>query len=194
MAHIASAAWRTVQPLITEYGVDSHLCGDLTRHVEAAVHRPRTYQGLLDETRRKSEYAEITEVLEERLFLQVKTALRRHFGTPVCRIPAQRSVAYRYGPGVGFVAHHDEVTEAERQRARTNGQPVVGGDITVVVWLSSPESYAGGALFFESPALELRPPRGAVAAFPATRDYIHGVRPIESGERTTVIMRLAIPA
>lgn len=192
MAHITSAAWRTVPPLVTEYGIDSHLCDDLTRHLAAAVHRPRTYQGLLDETVRKSEYAEITEALEERLFHQARPALRHHFGTPVCRISTQTSVAYRYGPGVGFVAHHDEVTEVERQRARTNGQPVVGGDITVVVWLSGPDSYAGGALFFENPALELRPPRGAVVAFPATREYVHGVRPIESGERTTVIMRVAV--
>lgn len=190
MAHLASATWRTVPPLITEYGIDSHLCDDLARYVETATHRPRTYQGLLDETLRKSDYAEIPGVLEGRLCHQVEPTLRRHFGTPVRRIPTQQSVAYRYGPGVGFVAHHDEVTEIERERARTNGQPIVGGDVTVVVWLTGPESYAGGALFFENPALELRPPRGAVAAFPATRDYVHGVRPIQSGVRTTVIMRV----
>lgn len=190
MAHIASAAWRTVPPLITEYGIDSHLCDDLTRYVETATHRPRTYQGLLDETLRKSDYAEIPGDLEGRLFHQVKPMLRRHFRIGVRRIPTQRSVAYRYGAGVGFVAHHDEVTEIEKERARTNGQPVVGGDITVVVWLTGPESYAGGALFFESLALELRPPRGAVAAFPATRDYVHGVRPIQSGVRTTVVLRV----
>ncbi|MBB1259392.1 2OG-Fe(II) oxygenase [Streptomyces alkaliterrae] len=191
MAHIASAAWRTAPPMITEYGIDSRLCDDLSRHLEAAVHRPRTYQGRLDERLRKSEYAEISDDLERWLFQQVKPVLRHHFGTPVRRIPTQRSIAYRYGPGVGFVAHHDEVTEIERERARTTGQPVVGGDITVVTWLSGPESYEGGALFFENPALELRPARGAVVAFPATRAYVHGVRPIESGVRTTVITRVA---
>ncbi|MCE7080458.1 2OG-Fe(II) oxygenase [Streptomyces sp. ST2-7A] len=194
MAHVDPAAWKTVPPLVTEHGIDSHLCDGLTRHVETAVHRPRTYQGLLDETIRNSEYAEIPDPLEARLFHRVKPALRNHFRTSVGRIPTQKSVAYRYGPGVGFVAHHDEVTEVERERARTNGQPVVGGDITVVVWLSGPENYTGGALFFESPALELRPPRGAVVAFPATPDHIHGVRPIESGERITVIMRVAVSA
>ncbi|MFI5981995.1 hypothetical protein ACIBEA_14065 [Streptomyces sp. NPDC051555] len=53
------------------------------------------------------------------------------------------------------MAHHDEVTDVERERARTDGQPVVGGDLTLLVWLNTPDSYAGGELFFENPAQEI---------------------------------------
>lgn len=192
MALLTSTPWQTAPLLVLERGIDPALLNDLTTCTSIARHHPRTFQGVLDETLRKSDYTEIPDDLEERLYLQLKIALEHHFDTRISRIPEQRAVAYRYGPGVGFVAHHDEVTDIERERARANGQPIVGGDITVVTWLSGPDDYIGGALFFDNPTRELRPLVGAVAAFPATRDYMHGVRPIESGERTTVILRVAV--
>ncbi|WP_181785318.1 2OG-Fe(II) oxygenase [Streptomyces phytophilus] len=192
MADTGTTNWRTAAPLVAKAGIDAELCTDLIRYASTAAHSPRTYQGVLDESQRKSDYTEIPGPLEERLFSQVEPVMEQHFGVRVQRIPAQQCVAYRYGEGVGFVAHHDEVTDIEREHARTNGQPVVGGDITVVTWLSGPDEYQGGALFFQEPPIDLRPPRGSVVAFPATRDHVHGVRPITAGLRTTVILRVAV--
>jgi PKHD-type hydroxylase len=194
VARLAIPAWKTSPPMIKEAAIPPLLLRTLAQHIDHSPRCPRTYQGVLDENLRKSDYAELADGLELELFRQVQDDVERHFRTPVHRIPTQKSVAYRYGPGVGFVAHHDEVTDVEREHARTNGQPLVGGDITVVTWLSGPDEYAGGALFFEAPTLEVRPPKGTVVAFPATRDYMHGVRPIQEGERTTVILRVAAAA
>ncbi|MFJ6519295.1 2OG-Fe(II) oxygenase [Streptomyces filamentosus] len=159
-------------------------------HVKHQIPRPRTYQGVIDETLRKSEYVEIPPHLEDAVASHCFGHVRDHFEIAPKRIPSQPAVAYCYGPGVGFVAHHDEVTDIERERARTNGQPVVGGDLTLVVWLNTPDSYRGGELFFEDPAQEIKPPCGTLVAFPATRDHIHGVRPITRGERVTLVVRV----
>ncbi|MGM9438976.1 2OG-Fe(II) oxygenase [Streptomyces murinus] len=158
-------------------------------HAKTWTARPRTYQGVIDESLRKSEYIEVPPSLEELVISHCAAHVRGHFGITPTRKPAQPAVIYRYGPGVGFVAHHDEVTDVERERARTNGQPVVGGDLTLVIWLNTPDSYGGGELFFEHPAQDFKPPSGTLVAFPATRNHIHGVRPITRGERVTLVVR-----
>ncbi|MGY3201882.1 2OG-Fe(II) oxygenase [Streptomyces sp. TE5632] len=181
--------WKSRLPLVVESAIPLSLCGALMDHVKNQTARPRTYQGVIDESLRKSEYVEVPAHLEEAVISRCATHLRGHFEIVPKRIPTQPSVVYRYGAGVGFVAHHDEVTDIERERARTNGQPVVGGDLTLVVWLNTPDSYGGGELFFENPAQEIKPPCGTLVAFPATRDHIHGVRPITRGERVTLVVR-----
>ncbi|MFE7409561.1 2OG-Fe(II) oxygenase [Streptomyces laurentii] len=183
--------WKTRLPLLVESAVPRSLCGALMEHAKNQSARPRTYQGVIDESLRKSEYVEVPTHLEEAVISHGAAHVRGHFEIRPRRIPTQPAVVYRYGPGVGFVAHHDEVTDIERERARTNGQPVVGGELTLVVWLSRPDSYSGGELFFENPAQEIKPPCGSLAAFPATRDHVHGVRPITRGERVTFVARTA---
>lgn len=185
--------WHTASPLLIEKALPEELCDDLLCYIKDSASRPRTFQGELNETLRKSDYVEMDRDLERRVFTSTRHILVSHFGTDVSPI-RQPSVAYLYGPGAGFVAHHDEVSEIEKERAATNGQPVVGGDITMVFWLSHPPEYEGGALFFDTPPMEFRPPRGAAVAFPATRDYIHGVRPITTGERITLVMRVSAGA
>ncbi|MEV2203294.1 MULTISPECIES: 2OG-Fe(II) oxygenase [Streptomyces] len=182
--------WKSRLPLVVESAIPLSLCGALTDHVKNHTARPRTYQGVIDESLRKSEYVEIPTHLQEAVISHCAAHVRSHFEIAPKGIPSQPAVVYRYGPGVGFVAHHDEVTEIERERARTNGQPVVGGDLTLVVWLNTPDSYGGGELFFESPAQEIKPPCGTLVAFPATRDRIHGVRPVTRGERVTLVVRV----
>ncbi|MEU6709298.1 2OG-Fe(II) oxygenase [Streptomyces wuyuanensis] len=182
--------WKSRLPLVVESAIPLSLCGALMDHVKNHTARPRTYQGVIDESLRKSEYVEIPMHLEEAVISHCAAHVRDHFEIAPKRIPTQPAVVYLYGPGAGFVAHHDEVTDIERERAQTNGQPVVGGDLTLVVWLNTPDSYGGGELFFENPAAEIKPPRGTLVAFPATRDHSHGVRPITRGERVTLVVRL----
>ncbi|SCF70155.1 PKHD-type hydroxylase [Streptomyces sp. DconLS] len=181
--------WKTRLPLLAEGAVPLSLCAALMDHAKTRIARPRTYQGVIDESLRKSEYIEVPPALEEMVISHCAAHVRNHFGITPARKPAQPAVIYRYGPGVGFVAHHDEVTDVERERARTNGQPVVGGDVTLVIWLNTPDSYGGGELFFKNPTQDFKPSCGSLIAFPATRNHIHGVRPITRGERVTLVVR-----
>ncbi|MEV7783366.1 2OG-Fe(II) oxygenase [Kitasatospora sp. NPDC088351] len=186
---MTSASWNTLGPLIVDNALPAVLCEELLRHFEHSTQRPRSYQGVIDETLRKCKYVEVPERLANLVMAAVSPHIDAFFGVDTYPVPGQPTVIYRYGPGVGFVTHHDEVTETELERAATNGQPVIGGDLTTVLFLSGPDEYGGGALYFEEPPLDLRPAKGALVAFPATRDFMHGVRPITGGARYSLLTR-----
>jgi PKHD-type hydroxylase len=124
---------------------------------------------------------ELTAFASERLGPTYGLRIRASLGAPV--------MLYRYGLGVGFLPHHDEVTAEELRRAETNGQPVMGGDLTIVVFLNSLDEYTGGELFFPELGLSFKPDVGAGVVFPATRSFVHGVAPITQGARFTCVAR-----
>lgn len=177
-------------PYVIEDALPPRWCTYLVETFRQARASPRSYQGVVDRDLRECEFVEVPERSAASLSDLVETILQGACGLRTRATPDQPQVIYRYGPGVGFTTHHDEVTETEVERAAVTGQPVLGGDVTVVCLLNSRQAYAGGALYFESPVqVELRPPRGSLVAFPATRDFLHGVRPIEGGERFVAVVR-----
>ncbi|MCC9311931.1 2OG-Fe(II) oxygenase [Kitasatospora sp. RB6PN24] len=186
---MTSTSWNTLGPLTVDNALPAVLCEELLRHFEHSAQRPRSYQGMVDQSMRNCEYGEVPEALANLVTAAVTPHVDAFFGVATYPVPGQPTLIYRYGPGVGFVTHHDEVTAQELERAATNGQPVIGGDLTTVLFLSGPYEYAGGALYFEEPPLDLRPAKGALVAFPATRAFMHGVRPITAGARYTVLAR-----
>ena len=48
------------------------------------------------------------------------------------------------------------------------------------------DEYAGGEIYFPQHNIELRPTPGTIVWFPGTSDFLHGVKPIQSGERITI--------
>jgi PKHD-type hydroxylase len=164
-------------------------CEELRARFAAGVPRPRSYQGVVDAELRKCtfealEWADVPEF--ERLVAQ---RVEPTFGIALRIEPASPVMLYRYGPGVGFVPHHDEVTEVEVEHAQTNGQPVMGGDITIVAFLNDADEYGGGELFFPDIDASFKPEAGTATVFPATRDFIHGVARVRHGERFTCVAR-----
>jgi predicted 2-oxoglutarate/Fe(II)-dependent dioxygenase YbiX len=101
-------------------------------------------------------------------------------------------VIYRYPRGVGFTPHHDRVTAIELARARDNGQPVLGGEFTAVLFLSDSEEYGGGELYFPDHRLAFKPASGSLVVFPATEEFVHGVAPVTWGERLTTVARIDV--
>ncbi|MEV6984492.1 2OG-Fe(II) oxygenase [Sphaerisporangium sp. NPDC051017] len=188
----STPTWNTRAPLCVDNVLPAALCLELLRHFDSSVQRPRSYQGIVNESLRKCAYAAVPQLLADRVTDTVTPHLDGYFGVETRAVPGQPALIYRYGPGVGFVTHHDEVTAEETDRAAANGQPIIGGDLTTLLFLSGPDEYGGGDLYFVEPPLELRPARGALIAFPATRQYLHGVRPITSGERYTLLIRRAV--
>lgn len=176
--------------LVAEHVVCEELCNQLLASFKAQNARPRSYQGAVDPTVRKCDYAHVPTDLAKQVDGLIAERIDSHFALTTRPIPDQPHLIYRYGEGVGFTTHHDEVTDVEQERARTNAQPVIGGDITAVVFLNPPDAYVGGALYFEQPVqAEVRPSRGSLVSFPAIREFLHGVRPIEAGERFTLLAR-----
>lgn len=143
--------WNKRGPLTADGVLPDILCRELLRHFENSAQRSRSYQGIVDEKLRKCDFVEVPEQLANRVSAAVTPHIDGFFGVETYPVPGQPVLIYRYGTGVGFVTHHDEVTEIERERAATNGQPIIGGDLTTVLFLSGPGEYGGGALYFEEP-------------------------------------------
>lgn len=181
--------WHQRGPLVAEKAVTEQFCDKLLAEIDGDKGRPRSYQGVVDVSQRSCDYVALPGRLSAIVGDVIGDHVDDYFATRSKPVEQQAPLIYRYGEGVGFVTHHDEVTDVELERAEHNGQPVVGGDLTTLLFLNCPSNYVGGALYFENPALELRPPKGSLVAFPATRDFMHGVRPIEDGERFTLLAR-----
>jgi PKHD-type hydroxylase len=185
-------AWQERGPFVLHELVPAELCNRLLDAFRAAEARPRSYQGVIDASQRKCDYAEAPGQLASQVNAVVAEQIGELFGVESEPVAAQPLLVYRYRQGIGFVTHHDEVTDVELSRSCHNGQPVIGGDLTTILFLNDPREYVGGALYFEAPPLELRPSRGTVVTFPATRQFMHGVRPIEQGERYTLLARRTV--
>jgi PKHD-type hydroxylase len=187
-------AWHDRGPFVLHELVPAELCDQLLDAFWAAESRPRSYQGVVDASQRKCDYAEVPVPLAIQVTAVVAEHVDELFGVRSEPVARQPLLIYRYRLGIGFVTHHDEVTDVEVERSCHNGQPVIGGDLTTILFLNDPREYVGGALYFEAPPLELRPSRGTVVTFPATRQFMHGVRPIEQGERYTLLGRRTVVA
>lgn len=186
--------WRETLPLVAEEIIPTSLSKELLECFRESVAQPRSYQGIVDPAQRSCDFVEVPEAWAAELDRAIAKRVDDHFGVRSEFKADQPLLIYRYGPGVGFVMHHDEVTDIELERSTSNGQPVIGGDITTIISLNGPDEYTGGALRFEDPALRLLPPAGTLVAFPATRDYVHCVDPIISGDRFTLLGRRQIVA
>lgn len=186
-------AWHRRGPLVMCGGVSGQLCAALLDRFREAVPRPRSYQGVVDNSQRRCDFVSVdADDVDPELSWLCTAVVEPSLGVLTRSIAGQPMMLYRYPQGVGFVTHHDEVTEVETERGRTNGQPILYGDITVVVGLNPCSDYEGGELFFEDPDLVVKLDEGTVVAFPATHRFVHGVRPVVAGERLSLIFRVDV--
>jgi PKHD-type hydroxylase len=186
--------WDRRGPFVIASVLSYQLVGQLLDVLNASQARPRSYQGIVDPNVRNCSYVEVPEELAQEVNRSVDDHVAACYGIGTVPMADQPQLIYAYGEGVGFVAHHDEVTDVERERAAVNHQPVIGGELTCVLFLTGPDQYRGGELFFEDPAMEVRPAAGALVTFPATKSFMHGVNPITAGERVTLLARRTLAA
>jgi len=168
--------------------VEPEQCSFLRRLATERVSSQRSYQGLIDTAKRDASFVTLHCVELTRIAPQLETRICSHLHRGSLVRPYS-CMLYRYNTGAGFVSHHDAVTWIERWRGRTNGQPVISGDYTIVCMLSERTEYSGGELFFPGRGGAIDLGLGDAAIFPATRRYPHGVSPITSGTRLTLMLR-----
>lgn len=178
--------------LIRKNFVDPATCLDLMQNFDAIRAGARSYQGVVDTSLRDCDYGYLPRSYDWIINDFVSQQMMPYYGLGLEHPISQRALVYRYGAGVGFALHDDEVTEVERQRAAKNGQPILGGDFTIVFYLNAHPSFAGGELCFPSIELQIIPEPGLVVAFPATKAYMHLVKPISYGHRFCIVARTFI--
>lgn len=91
----------------------------------------------------------------------------------------QRPLFSRYGIGMNYGMHVDDALMGKEQRIRS--------DLSVTVFLSSPDDYEGGELEMNSPygPQEVKLPAGWAVVYPSST--LHRVKPVTAGERLAAV-------
>jgi len=58
-------------------------------------------------------------------------------------------------------------------------------DLTFVLYLN--DDFEGGELIFPDLHIQVKPKPGLLVAFPSDQNYVHGVNPVKSGERFSIV-------
>jgi hypothetical protein len=115
------------------------------------------------------ENQELLDSLTER----VSAVIRDNYEEGFEHIYPRNEIQFMHG-GTGMSPHDDG-----------NGHNVKHG---VVLYISVPERYEGGNIYYPKLNIELKPKRGSLVIHPREDDYTHGVKEVKSGLRFVMVM------
>lgn len=95
-----------------------------------------------------------------------------------------------YGTGGHYTAHVDAETLYKDDAGLDLWEKSLDRDLSVVIFLN--EDFTGGELVFPALDLVVRPEAGLLVCFPSDHNYIHGVNPVTSGHRYTLVTWLNV--
>lgn len=96
-----------------------------------------------------------------------------------------------YGVSGHYIPHVDAETLYKDETGVSLWEKTLDRDLSLVCFLN--DDFQGGELTFPDFDLTLRPQAGTLVCFPSDHNYIHGVQPVSSGDRYTLVtwMRVA---
>jgi PKHD-type hydroxylase len=178
-------------PLIMNNFARSRYCEDIIQYFDSKTSLDRSIQGVVNKMKRDCKYVLLPEKFFEPIKSFIENCMNSHFGYEIDSNFSAIPMIYKYEKGVGMEYHHDIVTQNEIERGKISGQPIVGGDFTIVLFLNSLSEEQGGRLqFIDFEDYTFIPKTGSIIAFRV--DLIHGVSPIIYGNRYTVVSRVFI--
>lgn len=104
---------------------------------------------------------------------RVSSAIRDNYAEGFDYIYPRSEIQFMHH-GTGMSPHDDG-----------NGDNVKHG---VVLYISQPERYEGGEIYYPKLGIELKPKRGSLVIHPREDDYTHGVKEVHSGLRFVMVM------
>jgi predicted 2-oxoglutarate/Fe(II)-dependent dioxygenase YbiX len=90
-----------------------------------------------------------------------------------------------YGVGGHYIAHVDAETLYKDDAGLEMWEKTLDRDLSIVYFLN--DDFAGGELVFPALDLIIKPEAGTLVCFPSDHHYIHGVNPVTSGHRYTIV-------
>jgi predicted 2-oxoglutarate/Fe(II)-dependent dioxygenase YbiX len=90
-----------------------------------------------------------------------------------------------YGVGGHYIPHVDAETLYKDDAGLEMWEKTLDRDLSVVYFLN--DNFAGGELVFPELNLTIKPEAGMLVCFPSDHNYIHGVNPVISGRRYTIV-------
>jgi predicted 2-oxoglutarate/Fe(II)-dependent dioxygenase YbiX len=95
------------------------------------------------------------------------------------------SQVLHYGVGGHYIPHVDAETLYKDEIGLDMWEKTLDRDLSVVYFLN--DDFAGGELVFPALDLVIKPEAGKLVCFPSDHHYIHGVNPVTSGHRYTIV-------
>jgi predicted 2-oxoglutarate/Fe(II)-dependent dioxygenase YbiX len=95
-----------------------------------------------------------------------------------------------YGVGGHYIQHVDAETLYTDDAGLKLWEKTLDRDLSVVYFLN--DDFRGGELVFPRLKLTLRPKAGTLVCFPSDHNYVHGVRPVKTGRRFTLVTWLRV--
>jgi predicted 2-oxoglutarate/Fe(II)-dependent dioxygenase YbiX len=90
-----------------------------------------------------------------------------------------------YGSGGHYIPHVDAETLYTDEEGLELWEKTLDRDLSVVYFLN--DDFEGGELFFPKLDLLIEPEAGTLVCFPSDHNYIHGVKPVTTGRRYSVV-------
>jgi PKHD-type hydroxylase len=136
---------------------------------------------------RDTQHVHLTDEITEKLS-SIEDASVRAFVNPFYEVEVQDCEPLQilhYGVGGHYIPHVDAETLYKDDIGLDLWEKTLDRDLSVVYFLNA--DFAGGELFFPGLDLVIEPEAGTLVCFPSDHNYVHGVRPVTSGHRYTVV-------
>jgi predicted 2-oxoglutarate/Fe(II)-dependent dioxygenase YbiX len=118
----------------------------------------------------------------------VRAFINPFFKVEVCdREPSQ---ILHYGVGGHYIPHVDAETLYKDDVGLDIWERTLDRDLSIVYFLN--DDFVGGELVFSDLDLIVKPEAGMLVCFPSDHNYIHGVNPVTSGHRYTIVTWMRI--
>jgi len=97
----------------------------------------------------------------------------------------ETSQILHYGTGGHYIPHVDAETLYKDDSGIDIWEKTLDRDLSIVYFLN--DDFVGGELVFPDLELVVKPVPGTLVCFPSDHNYIHGVNPVTSGHRYTIV-------
>lgn len=95
-----------------------------------------------------------------------------------------------YGVGGHYIPHVDAETLLTDELNLRVWEKTLDRDLSIVYFLN--DDFEGGELKFPDLDLSIKPKAGTLICFPSDHNYVHGVTPVTSGHRYTLVTWLRV--
>ncbi len=145
----------------------------------------------VDKTIRDVQRVNVNPILQDinRINLRVfQNYVNPHFAITVRDFEKPKLLVY--GPGGHYRPHVDGEGKWINADGREVWRKSLDRDLSVVYFLN--DDFEGGELFFPTLEIVVKPQAGSMVCFPSTHEYLHGVKPVKTGQRLSLVTWMRI--
>jgi predicted 2-oxoglutarate/Fe(II)-dependent dioxygenase YbiX len=164
----------------------------LVANFEDEVGLDATLEWVVNKNIRDTQEVQLPADVREQL-IRIDDASILAFINPYYRVEVrdrEPSQILHYGVGGHYIPHVDADTLYKDDLGLDIWEKTLDRDLSVVYFLN--DNFSGGELVFPELDLVITPEAGTLVCFPSDHHYVHGVKPVTSGHRFTLVTWMRI--